>query len=238
MALSFSPRYWFIVPAAGVGARMNADKPKQYLLLSNKTILEHTLSRILSVPDLAGIVVPLSKDDSYWSSLSIFQNSLVHTVQGGESRAESVLNGLNYLVDKTHDRDWVLVHDAARPCVTISSIQKLFSVLAENEVGGILAIPVSDTLKQVVENSEIETTVDRKPLWQAQTPQMFRYKLLHESLKQSLAKKENITDESSAVELCGYRSRVVEGRSDNIKVTRPDDLLLAEFILTQQEKNS
>ena len=238
MALSFSPRYWFIVPAAGVGARMNADKPKQYLLLSNKTILEHTLSRILSVPDLAGIVVPLSKDDSYWSSLSIFQNSLVHTVQGGESRAESVLNGLNYLVGKTHDRDWVLVHDAARPCVTVSSIQKLFSALAENEVGGILAIPVSDTLKQVVENSEIETTVDRKPLWQAQTPQMFRYKLLHESLKQSLAKKENITDESSAVELCGYRSRVVEGRSDNIKVTRPDDLLLAEFILTQQEKNS
>jgi len=238
MPLLAPPHYWFIVPAAGIGARMNADRPKQYLLLANKTILEHTLARILSLPNLAGIVVPLSKDDSYWTSLTILQHPLVHTIHGGESRADSVLNGLNYLADKVYEQDWVLVHDAARPCVTSASIQKLCDELAESETGGILAVPVSDTLKKIVDHNQIQLTVDRKPLWQAQTPQMFRYGLLRDCLTHALARKENITDESSAIELCGFKSRVVEGRSDNIKVTRPDDLLMAEFILNQQEKRS
>lgn len=232
-----SPRYWFVIPAAGIGARMNADKPKQYLLLSNKTVLEHTLSRILALPKLAGIVVPLSRDDNYWASLTILQHPLVHTIHGGANRADSVLSGLNYLTDKAHAQDWVLVHDAARPCVTLSSIQTLCDELSDNDVGGILAVPVSDTLKHVANHNEIQTTIDRKPLWQAQTPQMFRYKLLRDCLSETLAKNENITDESSAVELCGHRAKVVEGRNDNIKITRPDDLLMAEFILTQQEKN-
>jgi 2-C-methyl-D-erythritol 4-phosphate cytidylyltransferase len=160
----------------------------------------------------------------------------VHTIHGGASRADSVLNGLNYLADKAHALDWVSVHDAARPCVTLSSIQKLCDELAASDVGGILAVPVSDTLKQVTNQNEIQTTVDRNSLWQAQTPQLFRYKLLRDCLVQSLAKNEIITDESSAVELCGYKPQVVEGRTDNIKITRPDDLLLAEFILQQQEK--
>lgn len=231
------PRYWFVIPAAGIGARMKADKPKQYLLLSNKTVLEHTLSRISALPGLAGIVVALGADDIYWTSLPVFKSPLIHNIQGGESRAESVLNGLNYLADKAHAEDWILVHDAARPCVTLASIQQLCDELAQSETGGILAVPVSDTLKHIANHNQIQTTVDRKSLWQAQTPQMFRYQLLRDCLSKTLANNETITDESSAVELCGYTSVVVEGRSDNIKITRPDDLLLAEFILTQQEKN-
>lgn len=236
MSLSNSPRYWFVIPAAGIGARMNADKPKQYLTLGNKTILEHTLSRILSLPNVAGVVVALSPEDNYWKSLSVFQNPFVHTTMGGESRADSVLNGLNYLADRVDNNDWVLVHDAARPCVAISSIQRLCDQLSDSDVGGVLSVPVSDTIKRVSNKNQILATVDRSPLWQAQTPQMFRYELLRDCLVKALASKENITDESSAVELSGYKALVVEGRSDNIKVTRPDDLLLAEFILRQQEK--
>ena len=237
MPLLVPPRYWFVIPAAGIGSRMGADKPKQYLMLGDKTILEHTLLRILTLPNVAGIVVPLSSEDNYWTSLTILQHPLVHTIHGGANRAESVLSGLNYLVDKAHALDWVLVHDAARPCVTQSSIQKLCDELADSNVGGILAVPVSDTLKQITNKNEIQTTVDRGPLWQAQTPQLFRYKLLRDCLVQTLANNETITDESSAVELCGYKPQVVEGRNDNIKITRPDDLLLAEFILQQQEKH-
>ena len=236
MPLLTPPSYWFVIPAAGIGSRMGAGKPKQYLMLGSKTILEHTITRILSLPNLAGIVVPLNSQDNFWTSLTILQHPLVHTVHGGAQRADSVLNGLNYLADKAHNQDWVLVHDAARPCVTIENIQKLCDDLIGDEVGGILAVPVSDTLKQVASANKIQTTVDRSALWQAQTPQLFRYKLLRDCLIQALARNESITDESSAAELCGYQPKVVEGRTDNIKVTRPDDLLLAEFILKQQEK--
>ncbi len=236
MPLLTSTRYWCIVPAAGIGARMGAGIPKQYLTLDGQTILERSLSRILTLPDLAGIVVPLSSEDTYWTSLTILQHPLVHTIHGGASRADSVLNGLNYLADKAHSTDWVLVHDAARPCVTMDSILKLRDELISNQVGGILALPVSDTIKQVSSQHQIQTTVDRSLLWQAQTPQMFRYKVLRDCLIQALGDCETVTDESSAVELCGYKPQVVEGRSDNIKITRPDDLVLAEFILQQQEK--
>jgi 2-C-methyl-D-erythritol 4-phosphate cytidylyltransferase len=235
MPLLTPPRYWFVIPAAGIGSRMGADKPKQYLMLGSKTILEHTITRILGLPNLAGIVVPLNSQDNLWTSLTILQHPLVHTIHGGAQRADSVLNGLNYLADKAHNQDWVLVHDAARPCVTIENIQKLCDDLASDEVGGILAVPVSDTLKQVASANKIQTTIDRTTLWQAQTPQLFRYKLLRDCLIQTLARNETITDESSAVELCGYQPKVVEGRSDNIKVTRPDDLGLADFILKQQD---
>jgi len=230
------PRYWFVIPAAGVGARMNAGKPKQYLMLGDKTILEHTLSRLLNLPELAGIVVAISSDDAYWKSLDVFKHPLVHTTVGGENRADSVLNGLTYLADKAQSHDWVLVHDAARPCVTLENIQQLCSDLAESYVGGILAVPVSDTLKHVENKTDIQTTLDRSTLWQAQTPQMFRYRLLQDCLANALANRQTITDESSAIELAGYTPKVIEGRTDNIKVTRPDDLLLADFILQQQGK--
>ncbi|RZA06837.1 MAG: 2-C-methyl-D-erythritol 4-phosphate cytidylyltransferase [Moraxellaceae bacterium] len=227
--------YWAIVPAAGIGTRMNADIPKQYLMLDGRTILEHTLSRLLLIPGLKGIVVAIAPNDSVWTSLSISKNPLIHSVIGGSERADSVLNALHFLNDKISGQDWVLVHDAARPCISLSSISKLCNDLASDTVGGILAVPVSDTIKNVVMDNSILHTVDRRSLWQAQTPQLFRYKLLRDCLSQTLYRKENITDEASSVELCGYTAKVVEGRSDNIKITRPDDLLLAEFILRNQK---
>jgi 2-C-methyl-D-erythritol 4-phosphate cytidylyltransferase len=233
---SLPAKYWALVPAAGVGSRMGADVPKQYLRLADKTILEHTLVRLLKIPQLVGVVVAVSKDDVYWPDLAIRQHPLIHTVEGGAERADSVLNGLNYLQDKLNPQDWVFVHDAARPCVTLESIFCLSESLKSDAVGGILAIPVSDTIKNIGAANSILNTVDRRPLWQAQTPQLFRYQVLRDCLAQTLARRENITDEASAVELCGFSAKVVEGRSDNIKITRPDDLLLAEFILCNQER--
>jgi 2-C-methyl-D-erythritol 4-phosphate cytidylyltransferase len=233
-----SPGYWIVVPAAGIGARMGSDLPKQYLLLNNTTILEHTLTRLLQLPHLIGIVVAVSDSDSYWNNLSVSQHPLIHAIQGGAERADSVLNGLQFLQGKLQDQDWVLVHDAARPCVTLSNIVRLCETLQDDEVGGILAIPVSDTIKNVAADVSILNTVDRRPLWQAQTPQLFRYKLLRDCLVQTLERKENITDEASALELCGFTPKVVEGRSDNIKITRPDDLPLAAFILRNQEQQN
>lgn len=228
--------YWFVIPAAGIGARMNAHVPKQYLKIGGRTILECTLARVLALPNLAGVVVALSAEDDCWHKLNLSQHSLVHSVIGGASRAESVLNGLSYLKGKANADDWILVHDAARPCVTLGSINDLIEQLSQSDVGGILSVPVSDTLKKVAQSDKIQTTINRENLWQAQTPQMFRYQLLRDCLEKALSTNANITDESSAVELYGYSPTVVEGRSDNIKVTRPDDLLLAEFIMQQQEK--
>jgi len=234
---SSSQRYWVVVPAAGMGSRMGSEIPKQYLLLGTKTILEHTLERLLEIPALAGIVVAVSETDLLWKSLPINKNPLIHTVIGGAERANSVLNGLDYLHDKLQAQDWVLVHDAARPCVTLSNISLLCESLKNDDVGGILAIPVSDTLKQVAAHNVIDKTIDRGPLWRAQTPQLFRYQLLCDCLTQTIARNDTITDEASALELCGFTPKVVEGREDNIKITRPDDLLLAAFILQQQESS-
>jgi 2-C-methyl-D-erythritol 4-phosphate cytidylyltransferase len=235
---SSSLHYWIIVPAAGMGSRMGSEIPKQYLTLGAKTIIEHTLERLLGLPCLVGIVVVVAETDTHWPGLTISKHPLIHSVAGGAERAASVLNGLNYLHEKIQPQDWVLVHDAARPCVTLANIETLCATLSEDAIGGILATLVSDTLKQVETKNTIIKTIDRRSLWQAQTPQLFRYKLLFDCLSQTLARGENITDEASALELCGYAPKVVEGRNDNIKITRSDDLLLAAFILQQQEKSS
>lgn len=215
---------------------MGVDIPKQYLQLAGKTILEHTLERLLAIPAIAGIVVALAKDDPLWQGLAVSQHPLIHPVDGAAERAGSVLNGLDYLQDKLQPQDWVLVHDAARPCVSLASIALLCESLQQDAVGGILAVPVSDTIKYVSAGSGIANTVDRRGLWRAQTPQLFRYKLLRDCLLQAAVHGENITDEASALEVCGYSPKVIEGREDNIKITRPDDLLLGAFILQQQEK--
>ncbi|MES2824550.1 MAG: 2-C-methyl-D-erythritol 4-phosphate cytidylyltransferase [Pseudomonadota bacterium] len=228
--------YWIIVPAAGVGSRMGSEIPKQYLTLGAKTIIEHTLERLLGLSFVAGIVIVISENDTHWPELPISKHPLIYSVAGGAERAISVLNGLHYLYEKIQPQDWVLVHDAARPCVTLANIETLCATLSDDAVGGILATLVSDTLKQVDAKNTILKTIDRRSLWQAQTPQLFRYQLLCDCLSQTLVRGENITDEASAVELCGYAPKVVEGRSDNIKITRADDLLLAAFILQQQEK--
>lgn len=228
-----TPAYWIIVPAAGVGARMGAGYPKQYLPLVGKTVIEHTLDRLLTLPNVAGVYLVLSENDSYWNQLPLAHNPSIHRVAGGDERCDSVLNALEQLQDKALPTDWVLVHDAARPCVHLQSILYLIEQLKDHPVGGILGIPVSDTLKQV-DDFVIGSTVDRRSLWQAQTPQMFRVGLLRDCLQRGLAEGKLITDESSALEAYGYQPLIVQGRSDNIKVTRPEDLAIAAMILQQQ----
>lgn len=225
---------WAIVPAAGIGARMGADKPKQYLLLNGKTILEHTLERLLLLPYLKGLVLVVNPFDEIYPTLPLIKHPKIKVVEGGQERCDSVLNGLYALETLLEPLDWVMVHDAARPCVDLRDIDQLVEELDEHLVGGILGVPVSDTVKRLNENYGIEATVDRRVLWQAQTPQLFRYGVLTQCLQKALQAGEAITDEASAVESANYVPLMVEGRRDNIKITRPEDLPMAELILKIQ----
>ena len=237
MNKSASEQYFAVVPAAGVGRRMgNASSdslPKQYLPIAGKTILEHTLSTLIQGQKLQRVIVAVAEADSHWQSLSIFDQPIIHTVTGGDERHQSVLNGLQALENVAADDDWVLVHDVARPCVSWQDINHLIDTVNTHTVGGILAVPMSDTVKQVFEKNHIKKTVDREGLWRALTPQMFRYGLLKRALESALAKRQSITDEASAIELAGLTPIIVEGASSNIKVTRPEDLALAEYYLKQ-----
>ena len=223
---------WVVIPAAGVGARMNADRPKQYLPLAGKTVIEHTLHRFLGHPRIAGIVLALDADDTYWASLDITTAKPLDTVTGGRERCHSVLNALVYLRDVIDEDAWVLVHDAARPCLAAPDLDALFDALGNDPVGGLLATPVRDTIKRADRELRVDATIDRSALWHALTPQMFRLGLLTRALQQSLADDFLVTDEASAVEHFGLQPRLIEGRADNIKITRPEDLALAEHYLT------
>ncbi|TAN46707.1 MAG: 2-C-methyl-D-erythritol 4-phosphate cytidylyltransferase [Methylococcaceae bacterium] len=227
-----TPRCWGIVPAAGVGKRMAADRPKQYLPLLGKTVIEHTLERLLAAGVWAGIVVAVSPEDPYWPDLPIAGHPLIHTAPGGKERADSVFNALEYLQNQAHDEDWALVHDAARPCITASDVQRMITRLQHEPVGGILALPVHDTLKRV-SGDAITATIDRSTIWRALTPQMFRLGALREALREAAANGSLVTDEASALELKGLQPKIVEGRPDNLKITRPEDLALAAFYLEQ-----
>jgi len=227
------PRYWAVVPAAGVGKRMGADVPKQYLEVLGKPVLQHTLERLLSVEALAGIAVALGVEDGYWPELPCSNHPKIHRAPGGKERADSVLSGLNRLEGLAAPDDWVLVHDAARLCLTKADVEKLMATLRDDPVGGILALPVSDTLKDV-EGRDIVETIDRSRIWRALTPQMFRFALLRHALMDAAMRKLVVTDEASAIELQGLRPKIVEGRPDNIKITRPEDLPLAAFYLERQ----
>lgn len=224
---------WILVPAAGSGSRMGASLPKQYLPLGDKSLLETTLERLLQLPDIAGLVLVLSPSDSYWPRLPLAADPRIHVVDGGRERADSVLNGLRFLAEKARPDDWVLVHDAARPCVRLADIARLRAALTKHPVGGILGVPVSDTLKQVSDN-RIMATQDRSSLWQAQTPQVFRYGRLRDCLSQALSDGLAVTDEASALEAFGHHPLMVQGHTDNLKVTRAEDLQLARWILAQQ----
>ena len=227
-----SVRYWAVVPAAGVGKRMNADRPKQYLELAGKTVIEHTLYRLLSADVFAAVAVAISVEDPYWPELDVSVHEKVITAAGGKERADSVLSALKSIRDLASDNDWVLVHDAARPCITATDIHFLIDSLMDDPVGGILALSSHDTLKNV-QSGSILGTLDRSHIWRALTPQMFRYG----SLKQALEMAEGnlaITDEASALELQGLQPKIVEGRPDNIKITRPEDLALAQFYMEYQ----
>ncbi len=224
-----------VVPAAGVGSRMQADRPKQYLKLLGKTVLEHTVSKLLAHPKVSKVVVAVSEDDPYFSTLALANHPQVIRVNGGKERADSVLSALNYIC-KHEVSEWVLVHDAARPCFTEQDVTRLIECAENHSVGAILAAPVRDTMKRSDELQNIDHTVERSNLWHALTPQMFRTLPLREALIDGLASKANITDEASAFERLNLSPALVNGRADNIKITQPEDLALAEFYLSRNKE--
>jgi 2-C-methyl-D-erythritol 4-phosphate cytidylyltransferase len=217
---------------------MGANCPKQYLPLAGRSVIEHSLDALLNHSAISGAVVAISEADAYWTDLSYQHSKPVHTAQGGAERCHSVLNALHVLVDIASADDWVLVHDAARPCVRQDDISQLVERCQSHPVGGILAVPVKDTIKQsfkaAEQNTLISKTIDRECLWHAQTPQMFRLGMLRDALAQALSAGVPITDEASALEHAGQHPLLVEGHADNLKITRPEDLPLAEFYISQR----
>ena len=225
-------KFHAVIPAAGAGSRMGAEIPKQYLTLAGQTVLEHSLDVLLACERIATVVLVLSADDERWPEIKDrYKDSRVETVTGGAERCHSVLNGLEHLAGTAGVDDWVLVHDAARPCVRRQDIEMLMTRLEDHAVGGLLGVPVADTMKQVDSDSMILKTVERDGLWRALTPQMFRLGPLRDALQQAIASGVMVTDDAAAMEMAGYRARMVEGQADNIKITRPADLQLAEFYL-------
>ena len=216
-----------IIPAAGIGTRMLNVLPKQYLPLAGKPIIAHIIQTFFSHPRIATIHLALSPEDKFWQSLSLNTESRLHIhYTGGESRSETVLNTLNAM--QVDAEDWVLVHDAARPGLTHASLNRLLDTLETDAVGGLLALPVADTIKKSDEMNMVDQTISRQNLWQAQTPQMFRYTML----KQALSEYEGLpTDEAEAIEALGLNPKLVHGELRNLKVTYPEDLALLEMIV-------
>ncbi|RTZ72565.1 MAG: 2-C-methyl-D-erythritol 4-phosphate cytidylyltransferase [Gammaproteobacteria bacterium] len=227
--------YWAVVPAAGVGRRMQAGLPKQYLLLNGRRVIDWTLEVLLAEPRIRGVYVALGAEDPFWESCEHAGHPRVRRVAGGEERAHSVLSALLALETEAAPADRVLVHDAARPCLRPEDLSKLLE-LASGEAGGLLAMPVRDTMKRADAEGRSETTLDRSRIWHAFTPQLFPLATLRDALEQALAAGVAVTDEASAMEWAGNRPRLVEGHPDNIKITRPGDLELAGFYL--QKRNA
>jgi 2-C-methyl-D-erythritol 4-phosphate cytidylyltransferase len=212
---------------------MGADVPKQYLELAGATVLEHSLRALLECPRVQGICVALHAADTRAASLSLLSHPRVVTVTGAEQRSGSVLAGIEGLAGMAGADDWLLVHDAARPCVRADGVAALVDAVTASGVGGLLAEPVVDTVKRADEDGRVESTLQREGLWRAQTPQMFRLGELRDALLAAAASGAVVTDESSAMELAGQPVQLVPGPPSNLKVTQPDDLPLAEFFLRQ-----
>lgn len=224
-----------IIPAAGVGKRMLASCPKQYLEINHQSILTHTVNRLLSHPQVAKAIIVLSDEDEYFSQTELVNKSNIIRVSGGKERVDSVLNGLHAVDAKQFP--WVLVHDAARPCITHDDIDNLIEQCIDNDCGGLLAAQVIDTMKQndPAHPNSVGMTIARDHLWHAFTPQMYKTTELTQAIKKAVEQGKEITDESSAIELAKLPSLLVPGRRDNIKITRPEDLALATFYLEQQK---
>ena len=225
---------WVVIPAAGVGKRMQSEVPKQYLELLGRPILVHAIERLAALPGVQGMMVAISPDDEYWPALAPAVPVPLWTTAGGVERCHSVLNALTDLGLHAQEDDWVLVHDAARPCVRRADLENLIETLKDDEVGGLLAMPVRDTMKRAEPDGRVVTTEPREGLWHALTPQMFRLGQLRHALEEAIEAEDLVTDESAAMERAGYRPRLVAGHGDNIKITRPEDLALAEFFLQRQ----
>ena len=235
---SLKKKYWAVIPAAGVGKRMGSKIPKQYLPLAGKTVLEQTLNVFIQHPDISGIVLAVTEGDPYWQELSANYNQAhchqekakpVIIASGGQERCYSVLNALNELSLYASDNDWALVHDAARPCLTSNDIDQLITKLSDSTAGGLLGLPMADTVKRCDKQQNVTATVDRSELWRALTPQMFPLKLLKDALTYAIENNALVTDEASAIELQGLKPKIIEGQPGNIKITHPGDLQLAEL---------
>jgi 2-C-methyl-D-erythritol 4-phosphate cytidylyltransferase len=227
-------RLWAILPAAGVGRRMGSTVPKQYLELAGRAVIEHALDLFVSHARIAGVVVALGVEDGYWEATAYAAHPRVRRAPGGAERCHSVLNALAALDGQADADDWVLVHDAARPCLRVDDLDRLIDGLLDDAVGGLLGIPVRDTMKRAGTGERIDTTVDRSSLWHAYTPQMFRLGLLRRALHEALEAGDLVTDDASAIERLGLAPRLIEGHADNIKITRAEDLPLAHFYLQRQ----
>lgn len=218
-----------IIPAAGAGRRMGTHIPKQYLTIGEKTVLEHTATQLLAHPLIEELIIVISKDDPYFTQTTLAHHPKIKTAIGGQERADSVLAGLN-----ATDAHWVMVHDAARPCVRLEDIDQLIKHALSSKDGAILASPVRDTMKRATTAQCIQHTESREQLWHALTPQMFQRADLQYCLTTALLKNAQITDEASAMEFMGKSPLLVQGHSDNIKITLQEDLPLATFLLSQQ----
>jgi 2-C-methyl-D-erythritol 4-phosphate cytidylyltransferase len=226
-------KIWVIVPAAGGGRRFGGPLPKQYLELAGKPVIQHTLERLLAI-NPAALVVVIAAEDVHWCRLACAADSRILVARGGAERADSVRAGLAALAGRAAATDVVLVHDVVRPCVTTADIRALLAV-ADHPGGALLAAPVCDTLKRVDDNGVVVGTEPRAGLWAALTPQLCRYDVLTAALVQAQATGCKFTDEAAALEAAGYAPRVVMGRRDNLKITRPEDLALAAAVLASQE---
>ncbi|CAH0534352.1 2-C-methyl-D-erythritol 4-phosphate cytidylyltransferase [Vibrio stylophorae] len=219
-----------VVPAAGIGQRMRADIAKQYLMIGEQTVLEHTVHQLLRHPRVERVVIALHPNDQHFATLPLSAHPQVETVIGGDERDDSVLAALAKLASD----DWALVHDAARPCVDLADIDQLIQQATNHPVGGILAMPVRDTMKSANAQQCSDHSVDRNGLWHALTPQLFPAKQLIANMQSAKARGLQLTDEASAFEANGLAPLLVAGRGDNIKITQPEDLALAQFYLMRR----
>lgn len=228
-------QHWAVVPAAGTGSRFGGDTPKQWLSLLGQPLMVWSVNAFSALP-LAGMVIVIHQDDAVSQNFDYQVPFPIYWVNGGASRAESVLAGLRFLSELAQPTDWIWVHDVARPCLHSDILQTTWEQLGQEAVGGLVAIPVRDTLKrQDLAVSSNVTTVDRTGLWQAQTPQVFPYRSLHDSLNASLRAGVTITDEAGAMEWAGHPVKLFSGRADNLKVTYAEDLSLAQAILQARQ---
>ena len=234
MTRSNKPRVHALLPAAGRSVRFGAPVPKQYADLLGRPVIAHSIDAVGQHDSVAGVTVVLAEDDKLFEQRVRPLFPEVSTAPGGDSRAHSVLNGLRHVIDRQPECDWVLVHDAARPCLSATLLNDLLSLGLNHSAGAILAVPVSDTLKQTDESGCIQGTIDRSTFWAAQTPQLFPIRKLAANLEAALARGLNPTDEAAAMEAAGEKPLLVNGASSNLKITTASDLALAEFIMQKQ----
>ncbi len=234
------PRYWLVVPAAGAGHRFGSEFPKQYQEITGRCVLAHALQAFADWGEVSGTLVVIDNDDRWFADIAGQLPLAVRTVVGGAERMHSVINGIRALADEADEQDWVLIHDAVRPCLCVDDLRNLVEQTVAEGVGGLLASRVADTLKKARDDNgqpRVDSTMDRQGLWQALTPQLFPYGLLLSAMESALAQGEVLGDEAAAMELAGHQPLLVDSRRDNIKVTESADLVLAEAILAGQGRN-